>query len=76
MVRIGAIDVRITPRSDAKPGHFVVSGTWVYSERNYAHLMSVLQEERLNYKDRPIGSGIGGAGSVVNRLRHLVSGRT
>jgi hypothetical protein len=75
MMRIGAVDVRMTPRSDAKSGHFVVSGTWVYSERNYAHLMSVLQEERLNYKDRPIGSRNRDAAGVVARLRHLVCGR-
>lgn len=76
MTRIGALDVRIAPKSDAKPGHFVVSGIWVYSERTYAALMAVLEQERANYSGRPVGSRTGESGGVVARLRHLVSGRS
>lgn len=74
MTRIGAVDVRITPKSDSKPGHFVVSGVWVYSERTYAALMAVLEKERANYAGRPIGTRGLESGGVVARLRHLVSG--
>lgn len=75
MSRIGALDVRITPKSDAKPGHFVVSGVWIYNERAYAALMTVLEEERANYRDRTIGTRASEPVGVVARLRHLVSGR-
>ncbi|MBS0455052.1 MAG: hypothetical protein JSS14_27460 [Proteobacteria bacterium] len=76
MTRIGAVDVRIEPKSDAKPGHFVVSGVWIYSERTHAALMSVLEKERANYTAQPIGSRNNESGSVVARLKHLVSGRS
>ena len=75
MTRIGAMNVQITPKSDAKPGHFVVSGVWAYSERTHAALMAVLESERAKYSTRPIGSRTGESGGVVARLRHLVSGR-
>ena len=76
MSRIGAVDVRMTPKSDAKPGHFVVSGIWIYSERTYAALLSVLEEERTSYRERAIGARAGEPTGVIARLRHLVSGRT
>jgi len=75
MSRIGAVDVHMMPKSDAKPGHFVVSGIWVYSERTYAALMAVLEEERGHYRMRPIGSRAVEPAGVIARLRHLVSGR-
>jgi hypothetical protein len=75
MSRIGALDVRIAPKADARPGHFVVSGIWAYSERNYAALMVVLEEERALYRQSPIGTRRRGRGGVVTRLRHLVSRR-
>ena len=75
MTRIGAMDVCIAPKSDAKPGHFVVSGIWVYSARTYAALKEVLEKERANYADRPIGTRGSDLGAVVARIRHLVSGR-
>jgi hypothetical protein len=56
MSRIGALDVRITPKANAQPGHFVVSGVWVYSEPNYRALHAVLEEERALYRESPIGS--------------------
>lgn len=75
MTKIGAVDVRMTPKWDAKPGHFVVSGIWVYSERTFEALMSVLEHERNNYRDRPIGARGVDLGSVMARLRGLVTGR-
>lgn len=75
MSRIGADNVRMVPKYDAKPGHFVVTGVWVYGERSYAALMSVLQEERENYRNRPIGAGHGDCIGVVARLRGLVTRR-
>lgn len=75
MSRIGALDVRITPKANAQPGHFVVSGIWAYSERNYAALQAVLAEERALYRDCPIGTRRRERGGVVARLRHLVSRR-
>lgn len=75
MSRIGAVDVHMTPKSDAKPGHFVVSGVWIYSDRTYAALLSVLEEERAHYRHRPIGTRAVEPGGVIARLRHLVSGR-
>jgi len=75
MTRIGAVDVRMVPKSDTRPGHFVVSGSWIYSERAYASLMAVLEEERRHYGERPIGSRVAEPRSVVARLRHLMSGR-
>ena len=76
MTRIGAMNVRITPKSDAKPGHFVVSGVWAYSERTHMALLDVLETERAKYNARPIGARARESGGVVARLRHLVSGRT
>lgn len=76
MSRIGALDVRIAPKADARPGHFVVSGIWAYSERNYAALKLVLEEERALYREWPIGTRRREHGGVVARLRHLVSRRT
>lgn len=75
MSRIGALDVRITPKANAHPGHFVVSGVWAYSERNYAALKLVLEEERAHYHARPIGTVKRKPSGVVDRLRHLVSRR-
>jgi len=73
MSRIGALDVRITPKANAQPGHFVVSGVWAYSEQNYAAMKTVLAEERALYREWPIGSRRRARGGVVTRLRHLVS---
>ena len=75
MTRIGAVDVQISPKSDAKPGHFVVSGIWIYSERTHAALLGVLDKERANYAGRPIAARGPESGGVVARLRHLVSRR-
>ena len=75
MSRIGALDVRIAPKADARPGHFVVSGIWAYSERNYASLKRVLEEERALYREWPIGTRRRERGGMVARLRHLVSRR-
>lgn len=75
MSRIGALDVHITPKANAQPGHFVVSGVWVYSEPNHAALKAVLEEERAIYREWPIGSHRRAHRGVVARLRHLVSRR-
>lgn len=72
MTRIGAVDVRMTPRYDGKPGHFVVSGLWIYSERTYAALMSVLEEERAQYRQQPIGAPVATAGRLLDGLRRLL----
>ena len=74
MSRIGAVDVHMTPKSDAKPGHFAVSGVWIYSERTYAALLSVLEQERQYYRQRAIGARANEPTGVIARLRHLVSG--
>jgi hypothetical protein len=72
MERIGALNVQMTPRADAKPGHFVVSGVWAYSGRNLAALYAVLEDERALYRAQPIQAGAndrpGGLRAVLRRL--------
>ena len=68
MYRIGVENVRVSPRPAATPGHFVVTGTWVYRERNLAALNEVLSELRALYRDRPIGSDPKGGVAVLKRL--------
>ena len=76
MTRIGAVNVHIAPKYDAKPGHFIVSGIWIYSERTHAALMGELMKERANYIAKPIGVRKHEAsGGVVARLRQLVCPR-
>jgi hypothetical protein len=75
MARIGAINVKMTPKPDALPGHFVVSGIWPYSQQNVEALYGVLAEERARYRDEPIGARLREKVGVVAALRHLVLGR-
>ena len=75
MTRIGAVDVCIAPKSDANPGHFVVSGIWVYSERTYAALKEVPEKERASYRERPIGARAFDLRMAPAWLRRLVSRR-
>lgn len=74
MSRIGALDVRITPKANAQPGHFVVSGVWAYTEHNYEALRTVLEEERALYRSRPIGSHRR-RGGMLAALRRSVARR-
>ncbi|MEJ8820602.1 hypothetical protein WKW80_00965 [Variovorax humicola] len=75
MDRIGAINVRMRPKPNALPGHFVVSGVWAYSEQNFAALMQVLEEERAQYRRRPIGSSAPEKSKVLSTIRQWVTGR-
>ncbi|MDM0044354.1 hypothetical protein QTH91_07680 [Variovorax dokdonensis] len=75
MLRIGASDVNIAPHPDASPGHFVVSGVWVYNNQNLAALHEVLEEQRALYADVPIGSQTATRAGVVAHLRALIFGR-
>ncbi|WP_218511850.1 hypothetical protein [Variovorax sp. dw_308] len=75
MDRIGAINVRIRPKPNALPGHFVVSGVWAYSEQNVAALKQVLEEERALYRKRPIGSRTPDRSKVLGAIRQWVTGR-
>jgi hypothetical protein len=68
MHRIGIEDVQVAPLASPSPGHFVVTGVWVYTEKNLASLNEVLAELRALYHDRLIGTDPKGATSVVGRL--------
>lgn len=68
MHRIGIENVQVSPRPAATAGHFVVTGTWHYSERNLAALNEVLGELRALYRDRPIGTDPKGGARVIERL--------
>ena len=68
MHRIGINNVRVAPMPSATPGHFVVTGVWIYSERNLAALNEVVNELRNLYQHRPMGSDPKGGLSVVRRL--------
>jgi hypothetical protein len=69
MHRIGVENVQVAPKPAASPGHFVVTGNWLYSERNLAALNEVLDELRAMYRDgRPIGSDPKGVAAVLTRL--------
>lgn len=68
MHRIGIENVQVSPKPCAIPGHFVVSGTWHYSERNLAALNEVLAELRGLYRDRPIGTDPEGSARAIKRL--------
>ena len=68
MHRIGVENIQVAPKPAAKAGHFVVTGNWLYSERNLAALNEVLDQLRAMYRDRPIGSDPKGAAAVLRRL--------
>jgi hypothetical protein len=68
MHRIGIENVQVSPKPSALPGHFVVSGTWHYSERNLAALNEVLAELRGLYRDRPVGTDPEGGARAIKRL--------
>jgi len=68
MHRIGIDNVRIAPVPSATPGHFIVTGVWVYSERNLAALNEVLHELRSLYQHRPMGTDPKGGMGAVRRL--------
>ncbi|MBO9513048.1 MAG: hypothetical protein J7549_02940 [Variovorax sp.] len=68
MHRIGIDNVQVAPMPSSMPGHFIVTGVWVYSERNLAALNEVLSELRALYRDRPIGTDPRGGTGVVRRL--------
>lgn len=68
MLRIGIDDVQVSPMPSETPGHFVVTGVWVYSQRNLAALNEVLDELRYLYRDRPIGTDPKGGAGIVRRL--------
>lgn len=53
MTRIGAVNVKITPRTS---GEHVVSGVWVYSRRNLAALHEALEAQRELFSEHPIGA--------------------
>lgn len=75
MDRIGASNVKITPKADAQPGHFVVSGVWIYSESNLAALHTVLQEQRAIYCERPLAAGARDKPGLRAALQRLVPRR-
>jgi hypothetical protein len=75
MDRIGATNVQVLPKADARPGVFVVSGTWAYNERNLAALHTVLDEERAIYRDDPIRVGVDDKPGLRAALLRLISGR-
>jgi len=68
MHRIGIENVQVAPQPSSVPGHFVVTGVWLYTERNLAALNEVLGELRALYCDRPIGSDPQGGAGVIRRL--------
>ena len=68
MHRIGIDNVQVAPVPSATPGHFIVTGVWIYSERNLAALNEVLCELRALYRDRPMGTDPNGGAGVVRRL--------
>ena len=68
MHRIGIDNVRVAPMPSATPGHFIVTGVWIYSERNLAALNEVLHELRSLYQNRPMGTDPKGGVGVVRRL--------
>ncbi|MDM0026111.1 hypothetical protein [Variovorax saccharolyticus] len=68
MHRIGIEDIRVAPKPSVIPGHFVVTGVWLYTERNVAALNEVLGELRALYRDRVVGTDPKGGAGVVRRL--------
>ncbi|NDZ17112.1 hypothetical protein [Variovorax sp. WS11] len=68
MHRIGVENVQVAPRAAANPAQFVVTGVWLYSERNLAALNEVLDELRALYRHRPIGSDPKGIAAALERL--------
>lgn len=68
MHRIGIENVQVAPIPSPTPGHFIVTGVWIYSERNLAALSEVLCELRAFYRDRAIGTDPKGGAGVVRRL--------
>lgn len=68
MHRIGVEDVQVAPKPSSFPGHFIVTGVWVYSERNLAALNEVLHELRGLYQHRPVGTDPQGGAAAVRRL--------
>ena len=68
MHRIGINNVQVAPMRSTATGHFLVTGAWIYSDRNLAALNEVLHELRSLYQDRPVGSDPQGGMGVVRRL--------
>lgn len=75
MEKIGAINVRVTPNSEARPGHFVVSGIWIYSERNLAALKILLDAQRAAMRNAPPATPQQDTASLAATLRRLVTRR-
>jgi hypothetical protein len=65
--------MQAAPQAPPNPGHFVVTGVWLYTEKNLAALNEVLGELRALYHDQPIGTDPKGATGVCRRL--IASGR-
>lgn len=70
--RIGAVDIQITPKPNALPGNFVVSGVWTYSESNRIALRRVLDEQRQRYREHPLVAGPVEKAGVRAALRRLL----
>lgn len=49
MMRIGAKDIRISPKPDRQPAHFAVSGVWQYGDQAIVALSEALAHERRKY---------------------------
>lgn len=71
--RIGAVNVRVTPRT---AGKHVVSGVWPYSKRSVAALRVALEEQRALFRERPIGSGHRPNAGLRAALRRLIARRS
>lgn len=65
--RIGAIGILVKP---LQSGEILVSGAWVYNERNLRELDAALEEHRAIYRDAPIGGSAEGP-HWLQRLRRI-----
>lgn len=70
--RVGVEDVRITPVTS---GAHVVSGTWVYSDKNLEALQVALAEQRVIFGADPIAGGTRDTAGVAAAIRRLITRR-
>jgi len=69
--RAGIQILQVTPVTS---GEHVITGIWVYTDRNIAALRGALQEQREVFRERPIGSVLRSNARAIARLRRMLGG--